>query len=162
MTIDLSLLFNKQKELDEEIHLRHHVSYPLTLEKRAIALLVELGEFANALRCFKFWSNKPSESKERILDEYADALHFILSLGIGYNFKNYNMDYETNVSNDINTQILLTYQAVVDFSKSKSEKNYRFAFKNFLNILPLINSNLEEMKEAYFKKLEVNLRKNER
>lgn len=50
------------------------------LSDRILALSVEVGEFANATRCFKYWSLKPPESKERLLDEYADILHFLLSV----------------------------------------------------------------------------------
>ena len=82
MTIDFSLLYEKQKGLDENIASNHHVTYASTRNRRIIALLVEIGEFANSTRCFKYWSNKPSETKERVLDEYADGLHFFLSVGI--------------------------------------------------------------------------------
>lgn len=50
------------------------------LEKRKLALLVEIGEFANATRCFKYWSNKQPEPREVILEEAADCLHFTLSI----------------------------------------------------------------------------------
>ena len=51
------------------------------LNERILALFVEVGEFANATRSFKYWSKKPPESKERLLDEYVDMLHFYLSIG---------------------------------------------------------------------------------
>ena len=68
--------------MDQDIASRHKVSYESTFAERVLALLVELGEFANETRCFKYWSEKPPSPKERILDEYADALHFFLSLGV--------------------------------------------------------------------------------
>lgn len=65
-------------------------------EKTKLALLVEIGELANATRCFKHWSVKDPESKERLLDEYADILHFYLSIGnqIGYTYNLYVEDVE--------------------------------------------------------------------
>ena len=80
--IDLTSLYQKQAELDARIAENHNVSYETTRERRILALLVEIGEFANATRCFKYWSNKPSESQDIVLDEYVDGLHFFLSLGI--------------------------------------------------------------------------------
>ena len=59
------------------------------LNERLLALFAEVGEFANATRCFKYWSHKPSESKERLLDEYVDILHFYLSVG---NTMKFNVD----------------------------------------------------------------------
>lgn len=44
-----------------------------------LAFIVELGEFANELRTFKHWSKK-SGNKEKALEEYVDALHFLLSI----------------------------------------------------------------------------------
>ena len=51
------------------------------LSDRIMALQVEVSELANATRCFKYWSRKPPENKERILSEYADIFHFLLSVG---------------------------------------------------------------------------------
>jgi len=50
------------------------------LRDRLLALQVEVSELANATRCFKYWSTKQAESKERLLDEYADCMHFMLSI----------------------------------------------------------------------------------
>lgn len=44
------------------------------LDKTTLALLVEVGELANATCCFKHWSVKGPESRERLLDEYSDIL----------------------------------------------------------------------------------------
>ena len=68
MLCELKEMYQKQYELDLEIAQNHHISYEETKDKRLLALLVELGEFANATRTFKFWSNKGPESKERVLD----------------------------------------------------------------------------------------------
>ena len=79
-TANLHDLFLAQSQLDETIAKNHNVTYKNTLIRRIMALTVEVGELANATRCFKFWSNKSSEPKEIVLDEYADGLHFLLSL----------------------------------------------------------------------------------
>ncbi len=77
MKIDFIELFKMQKELDLVIQEKHDVSFENTMTRRSLALFVEIGELANATRCFKYWSYKPSESKERVMDEYADGLHFL-------------------------------------------------------------------------------------
>ena len=87
MKINLSELFEAQKQLDARIAENHNVTYESTRSRRTLSLLVELGELANSTRCFKYWSNKGSEPLERVLDEYADALHFFLSLGIDVGMK---------------------------------------------------------------------------
>jgi dimeric dUTPase (all-alpha-NTP-PPase superfamily) len=67
------------------------------IEDTKLALYVELGELANATRIFKTWSNKGAEPKERILDEFADCIHFLLRM---FNFDDYNPDEEF-MSNEI-------------------------------------------------------------
>lgn len=85
MTLDLTALLDEQRELDRYIFDCAGTTREATADRRLLALFVEVGELANATRCFKFWSRKSPESPERILDEYADVLHFFLSLFIDLN-----------------------------------------------------------------------------
>jgi dimeric dUTPase (all-alpha-NTP-PPase superfamily) len=153
--IVLDELFPLQKGLDEEIHRNHRVSYESTHEKRILALLVELGEFANETRCFKFWSEKPASEKARILDEYADGMHFFLSLGIPLGVEAYTHKFKPDQS-DLTAQILQTYVLVSDLCASYDEKHYARAFGSFLNLLPLLGYSSEDAILAYKKKLTVN------
>lgn len=148
----LSDLFAAQKKLDAEIAKKHDISYATTREKRTLALLVEIGELANATRCFKYWSNKPSESRDRILDEYADGLHFFLSLGIDIGSKKeaYNL---TKHSKDLSNQILVIYSHIVRFMKKADDLSFQKAFQSFLNLIPLLGFRFSSVVNAYYKKL---------
>lgn len=84
MKIDLTKLFDKQRELDKEIHAKHHVSYRTINRELKLALLVELGELANEIRSFKFWSTKGPSPRNVILEEYVDGIHFITSICIRF------------------------------------------------------------------------------
>lgn len=89
--INLQELYELQNDLDKFIVAKttdgkyyiniYHNDKKFFLSDRILALFTEVGEFANATKCFKYWSKKPSESKERLLDEYVDMLHFWLSIG---------------------------------------------------------------------------------
>ncbi len=48
------------------------------IEKNIVALLVEIDEFVNETRCFKYWTSKLSSLKEVILEEHADCLTLVL------------------------------------------------------------------------------------
>ncbi len=148
----LAELFAAQRKLDEEIAVNHGISYATTREKRTLALLVEVGELANATRCFKYWSNKNGESHERILDEYADGLHFFLSLGIDINSKKacYNL---TKHKDNLSEQFLLIYQNISRFMKKSDDLSYQRAFQSFLNLIPLLGFRFSTIEKAYFKKL---------
>ena len=158
--LDLTELFKKQAELDQTIAENHNISYATTRNKRTLSLLVELGEFANATRCFKYWSNKPSESLERVLDEYVDGLHFFLSLGV--DIKTSKKEYNrTKHMDNLTDQILLTYKLVSEFYKKQDDKSYQKAFQAFLNIIPLLKVRNQTIVNAYYKKLEVNYHRQE-
>ncbi len=155
MICDLKDLYIKQRELDEEIAKNHNVTYESTRNKRTLSLLVELGEFANATRTFKYWSNKGPESKERVLDEFADGLHFLLSLGID---QNYIVD-EIEVFDDemsLTDNLLKTYELTSIFYQSQTESNYILAFKSYLRALFKLGYSWLEAKEAYYLKLKEN------
>ena len=88
-----------QKKLDQLIFQTHHQSYQKTFQKRKVAFLIEMAEFMNETRVFKFWSFKPPSCREVLLEEYVDGLHFLLSLAndLTINFEEfyyYNLRYE--------------------------------------------------------------------
>ena len=127
----LKEMYQKQLELDTEIAKNHNISYEETKDKRLLALLVELGEFANATRTFKFWSFKPSESKERVLDEFADGLHFLLSLGLAYKFELDSIEVESDET-DLTSAILNSYHYINEFYNDRSFVKYAKMFEGYL------------------------------
>ena len=153
-------LFKAQYELDATIAKNHNVTYENTLVRRIMALVVEVGELANATRCFKFWSNKSSEPKEVVLDEYADGLHFLLSLGIavGSTKENYEIVKE---SDDLTEQFLNVYHQVDLFRINKDIESYEKAFSSFLALMIPLGYTWKELEEAYYKKLGVNFHRQE-
>lgn len=154
-TIDLDQLFIKQKELDEEIALLHQVSYETTHDKRVLALLVEVAELANASRCFKYWSNKGAEPKQKVLDEFADGLHFFLSLGIDIHAQSHIFEYD-DLKIDASKLFIEVYDKIVEFANDPTEKKYRVAFNTFLSLVYPLGFRIEELVVAYYLKLAEN------
>ena len=99
--MNLTELFQIQKKLDERIVKQHGLEGQNLLDKKILALQVELGELANEARFFKFWSKDQEPRTEvysseylvlpdgreiekvrnPLLEEYVDCLHFLLSIG---------------------------------------------------------------------------------
>lgn len=158
--LDLSPLYPLQAGLDDTIHKEHNESYATTIHKRMLALFVELGEFANETRCFKFWSLKGPSPKERILDEYADALHFFLSLGIPLGEKKFSSSINKEKS-DLSEQLLHVYALVGDLSKDYSLVNYEKALTSFINILYYLGYSSSDAINAYKAKLAINYKRQE-
>ena len=79
--MNLQRLYKMQQQLDDSIMQGKEMSDNEVLVSRILALQTEISEFANATRCFKYWSTKEADKREDILEEYVDIMHFFLSLG---------------------------------------------------------------------------------
>lgn len=153
--INLKKLYELQEELDLEIAKNHSISYDSTHEKRLLALAVELGELANETRCFKFWSNKAPSAKEVIMDEYADGIHFLLSLGIP--LKTEKFEYQLFENNEeLTVQFHKMYSLVENLRNNYNLENYELALQYYLNIVLTLGFHAEDITNAYLSKLEVN------
>jgi Uncharacterized protein conserved in bacteria len=92
--MDFEEVYEKQKKLDKKIvdKYNNQNGFDMGFEQkhflvdRLLALSVEVSELANATREFKYWSTKESESKERLLDEFADIIHFVFSVADSLDF----------------------------------------------------------------------------
>lgn len=154
-TIELKELYKLQGELDARIASNHHTSYEATNDDRLMALIVEIGELVNETRCFKYWSNKGPSARSILLDEYADGMHFLLSLGIPLNVQK--TKYEIVKSNlRLTRQFHLLYKAAVELVESYDVAHYTNAYQLFLNLIPSLGFSVEEVVSAYQAKLEVN------
>lgn len=155
--IDLTELQNEQRKLDENIHKNHNVDYKVTSNKRTLALLVELGELANEVRSFKFWSNKAPSEDKIILDEFADGLHFILSKCIAFDAPVV-FEVDASIKKEGDKEVLT--QAFLKLYSTASELNTKENLTNWLaDYITLgfkLGYSLEQLKGAYLNKLKVN------
>lgn len=156
MKIDLKELYPLQEDLDKDIAKRHHITYKGTFYSRLLALIVELGEFANETRAFKYWSLKGPSPKAVILEEYADGLHFILSLGISLKAKKTIYEIKKNKDYNLVTAILETYQESLKLKDNYSKAQYEKAMNSYLNLIAYLGYKPKEVVNAYLSKLKVN------
>ena len=151
MLIDFEPLFKKQLELDTEIQRKHNVTYAETLERRFLSLYVEIGELANATRCFKYWSNKPSEPRDRVMDEFADGLHFLLSLGIALNIKNKSFN-QNETDEDLSNLFVRMYGVIDELHNKKNEDTYQKTFETLLLIASKLSMSTDDIYASYLLK----------
>jgi dimeric dUTPase (all-alpha-NTP-PPase superfamily) len=176
--MDLDKLYKLQAELDKTIlenekkRTGKEIDKDLLLNQTILALQVEVAELANATRCFKHWSTKGPESKERILDELADVWHFYLSIGNQLDYKLpkkfFLPDEEYNylVGNDTNIEIifikLFADASLLVIEGGEVNLIYYDAVGMSINILGrFLEFTEEEIEQAYLKKHEVNYRRQE-
>lgn len=174
--MNLSKLFEMQRELDEYIE-REHPRKPKEdrLAKKILALLVELGELANEWRGFKFWSydQKPRTKVHKtytsvlgieknysnpLLEEYVDCLHFILSIGLELDIPEIygtetKWDELTSVETDITQQFLLVFENVNTLVHVIDWLNL---FADFYILGELLGFTWEQIEQAYIRKNQIN------
>ena len=156
--MNLQKMFEMQKELDNRIIREKGLEGQDLLPNTYVALITELGEFANEGRWFKHWSDDQRArnqdryleyrtealggnqwvEKNPLLEEFADCLHFFLSIAIKKGWKE-----ELNVSKE----------AIEDFKEAGFEGGLSGVFTEMQ--WHLLNSNV--YKDEYKKKLHFRL-----
>lgn len=149
-------LFELQKQLDERIEKEHGLEQAELMDKKIMALLVELGELANETRCFKFWSKKPSAERDVVLEEYVDGIHFILSIGI-------ELDVEKNIelqilegNEDLVEQFHRVFSSITGFRENICIETYHKIFSEYILLGKLLGFSPTDIEKAYILKNEVN------
>ncbi len=105
----------KQICFDDMTFNRNNTDRKSTRRDRYLALMVELGEILKEDECYKYWKNTKhtldnAEYKERAKEEFADLLHFVMSIGIDiydngvdemyeYYIKKHNINIERQTKN---------------------------------------------------------------
>lgn len=159
--LDRTILENEKKRTGKEI------DKDLLLNQTILALQVEVAELANETRCFKHWSTKGAESRERLLDEYADILHFALSLGNQLNKKwNWDCIKDVKYEDGYIIETFIAIQATIsDIKYAATETildiSYTLLGQQILWLGYQLNFTEEEIEQAYMKKHKENYKRQE-
>lgn len=141
-------IYENNKRLDE-IFIEKYEKIENFYEYNCIEMLVELGEFINETKCFKFWSIK-IPNKEKMLEEYADCITMIL---VFFNFfdleieEKYSHIESKNICDVINCLFLLS----TDLMK-REENVVKKLFGNLLYLGECFDFSKEEIIDAIDKK----------
>lgn len=156
--MNLQKLFELQRKLDEHIERMHpRQDGEDRTFKKVLALLVEIGELANETRCFKFWSNKGPSPREKNLEEAADVLHFLLSVG---NDIGVDKEYEPLKisSRSLDIQFLMLYE----YARLAHKTMMWYATMDvFVGLVEMLGFTWEQVEEAYCRKNEINHQRQE-
>lgn len=155
MKFNLDEISKIQKSLDDYINKKNNVTSDDIFKRKQIAFLVELGEFTNEVRSFKWWSKRSASSKDILLEEYVDGLHFIISLGL--DMKNKNWKYNVKKHDDTNSTVLKTYKSMMDFEKNPKLKSWNVVMNSFLDIATTMDFKPDEIYDFYRKKNKINI-----
>jgi len=165
--MQLKKLFQMQKELDKHINEKHNLQGQNLMSKKVQAFNVELSELANEVREFKFWSNKGSSPKEVILEEYVDALHFLLSIGLEKEYDKFIEDFKVDhvvKSSFTEEHFHINQLAIVFYNESIKEQHGYNTFDIYSTLLNrylsmgqhILGFTEEEIFRAYNSKNKIN------
>ena len=153
--MNLDELFKLQMELDKKIVEQHALQNRSLVSEKTLALQVEIAELANETRCFKYWSTKKPSDKNVILEEYVDCIHFLLSIGLEFNFTD--ISVKSIVSDArLTDQFINIYIDLNDFIICSSKDHYSTLFEDFLSLGLSIGFSEEDIQEHYLLKNNIN------
>ena len=153
--MNLDELFKLQMELDKKIVEQHALQNRSLVTEKTLALQVEIAELANETRCFKYWSTKEPSDKVVILEEYVDCIHFLLSIGLDFNFIDISVKAMLSDSK-LTDQFINIYVDVNDFIICSSRDHYSTLFEDFLSLGLSIGLSEEDILEHYHRKNIIN------
>jgi dimeric dUTPase (all-alpha-NTP-PPase superfamily) len=157
IAMNFEKLFAMQKALDSHIEITHNLENENLINRKILALLVELGELANETRCFKFWSLKQPSEKKIILEEFVDGVHFILSLGLECGYDHMPIEIsrmETNLS--VSELFIEIYKSAGYFQESRTYEQYVQLWDQYMKLAKSLGFSFEDIEQAYIRKNEVN------
>jgi dimeric dUTPase (all-alpha-NTP-PPase superfamily) len=158
--VNLLELVELQKKLDSHIEKEHpRKEGEDRFFKKRMALLVEIGEAANEARFFKYWSVTQRPKKRiQLLDELADILHFILSVGIeiGYDFKSIKLLFPAVITYE-ESELIEEFEYLYYYTLKISEDDYFVELlSTFIVICAMFGFTREDVTKAYKEKNETN------
>ena len=125
-------------------------------KKNKLELLVEIGEFANETKCFKYWTTK-SPNKELVLFEYADCIIMTLCL---YNYLNLELeDIEFNKIEDPCDNFAYLYKLCSEFYFNDNKEILKEILFNLINLGELLNITHEEIVSNTLEKIELDTKR---
>lgn len=154
--INWTELFNMQAELDQRIIKEHELGNKDLFENSILALQVELGELANEWRGFKHWSNDQEPRREKMLVEYVDCLHFILSIGLQKNHVRIPSNLCGLKYTSTTFQFNELFKMVNRYRDGAIKPNYVNMIAHFIPLGELLGFTWDEIDSAYLEKNAIN------
>nr|WP_144923994.1 dUTP diphosphatase [Paenibacillus bovis] len=152
--------FAMQHELDQYIEREHGLENEDLVEKKILALLVEIGELANETRCFKFWSKKPASETDIILEEFVDGVHFILSIGLELGFSERDISLVSTEGNeDLVQSFIKIYHLVGELRLHRSAESFKELLRQYFILGQSLGFSIDDVQSAYKAKNEVNFKR---
>lgn len=159
MNFDLSVLYAKQEELEQFVRenvgmTEEEFSTVEMVDYRIFAFKVELGEFANETGWFKYWKQSHKLNKEKVVEELADCIHFLLAIGLYRKYRSFVPDLNWEKWNLREAPVLWT--SIMENGIGSSGQ-WKTAFEQLICIGVKLGYSLEEIHLSYLLKNQKNI-----
>lgn len=146
--LNLEKLCALQEKLDRRIIEEKQVV--ISPKQKKIALFVEFAETLNEWKGFKVWSTKPQD-REKLLFEYVDGLHFMLSFA-----NDYDVPYEHDLVLEDETieEQIITFISLLTRMNGAMDWWLLFAYYRGLGVM--LGLDWEEVEKGYYEKNKIN------
>ena len=138
-------LYQANKELDYIFHDKYGNNLDI-YQKNCIEIMVELGEFVNETKVFKYWSLSKG-NKDKILEEYADVITMCL-----YFYRELDLDIDDKYlhikNNNIIEVINYLYQKMSLLMVKKNKRIVKDIFYNLLYLGELLKIDEKDIFKA--------------
>ncbi len=148
-------LYEIQQQLNDRIVKEHNLEDRDLSNDRFMAFLVELGEFANETRCFKYWSLKKPSDKAVILEEFSDVIHFLLTIGLDLQ-QPFLSFYDEDSNLDLTALFLSVYSDANTIRITKSRFVYIRLYNTLMQIGKKLGFSEKDIYDSYLAKNKIN------
>lgn len=153
----LKIIINLQTNLDLKITKTRMIDENQDIfSAKFLALLVEIAEFANEVRCFKYWSSKPASDKKILLEEYIDGFHFIISIANDLDLNIIDLKIVEQDYQNLNLAFLDLFSATLKFQQEKTLVAINQWFNIYYTIGKLCNFTSDDIFNGYIDKNKIN------
>lgn len=153
----LITIIKLQKELDKKISITRLVQdNQEILNAKFLALMIEIAEFANEQRCFKYWSSKPASEKKILLEEYIDGLHFIISIANNCNLTIVDLEINLQDYQNLTLAFLDLFTTTLKLQQEKKLTTIQKWFNIYYTIAQKCNFTSDDIFSAYLAKNKIN------
>jgi len=149
--------YQRNKQLDKMYDERYGNVVSNLYEKNCLELIVEICEFANESKCFKYWTIKKPD-RSLLLEEYADCLSMLLCI-----FNHYEVDEIKIIDRELNDDVVIIFNDVIRMCTMLMNEDivtdellYEI-FTYLLHIGKLLNLDDKDIIDACYMKLEKNI-----
>jgi dimeric dUTPase (all-alpha-NTP-PPase superfamily) len=155
----INVLFDMQQQLDVRIKEEKGLVGQDLFDELCTAALVELAEFLNETKVFKYWSNKTAD-REKTLEELVDFLHFLLSIGNHLGLRHrFSRDLPIKLEwgkKDIQLEYMRMCGQLAQLNQSAYDTTYELLTWRFLRLMMMLEFTWDDVLEAYFIKHKTN------